>query len=120
MDAAELELNKEATLAFILADPEDITLLRPHKVSDGAGGFKLGSPTPLITQTGRLIPQSDRVLEVRNSNGRMAMPEFVLLLPAEADLLRYDTFVWRGATWEIAQVHTKPDYELKGDVIRLA
>jgi hypothetical protein len=118
MNAAELELQEGLTRAFILADAEDLVLRRRTKVSDGAGGFTF-TYTSLAEQTFRLLPQSDQVLEIEDSNGRMAVPEFVLLGEAESDIARYDRFTWRGMEWEIVQVHTKPDYQRKGDVVRV-
>jgi hypothetical protein len=120
MDAAELEIQATATRAFILADPEDLTLMRRVRTPDGSGGFTYGSPAALAVQTGRMIPQSDRVVELRTSDGRSAIPEWVLMMEPDSDMQRYDQFTWRGAVWEIVQIHNKPDYELKGDVIRYA
>lgn len=119
MNGAELELQIGATRAFILADAEEIVLWRRGKVSDGAGGFTLSPPVPLAPQTSRLIPQSDMVLEIEDSNGRMAVPEWVIMMEPGSDLERYDQFEWRGLNWEISQVHMKPDYEMKGDVVRV-
>ena len=120
MNQAELDLQIEGTQAFILADAEDLIFKRRSKVSDGSGGFKFGAPIVLSEQTGRMIPQSDRVPEISGSNGKASKPQYVLLLMPSADVQRYDQFVWRGVTWEIAELHDKPDYELKGDVIRVA
>jgi hypothetical protein len=120
MNAKELEIQMSATRAFILADPEDLDLTRSVRVSDGAGGFETSTETPLATQTARMIPQSDRVMEVTGSDGRRAVPEWVVMMEPGSDMKRYDRFQWRGITWEIAEIHTKPDYELKGDVIRYA
>jgi hypothetical protein len=53
-------------------------------------------------------------------DGRVALPEWVIMMEPDSDLQRYDRFTWRGIEWEIAQIHTKPDYQLKGDVIRYA
>jgi hypothetical protein len=119
MDAAELDLQVAATRAFILADAEDITLYRSVRQSDGAGGYKYGTHVPLAPQVARLIPQTDAVPEFAGQDGRRATPEWVILLEPESDMQRYDRFEWRGDTWEIVQVHSKPDYEMKGDVIRI-
>jgi hypothetical protein len=120
MDAVELELQEAATRAFILADAEDLVLVRSTRVADGSGGWTYTTPVQLATQTARLIPQSDRVLEVVSSDGRRAIPEWVLLMEPGSDMKRYDRFTWKGIVWEIAEVHYKPDYEMKGDVIRYA
>lgn len=119
MEAVELELQEGITRAFIYADADNIVLYRSDPVADGAGGKKRGEEYPLAVQTFRMIPQTDQVTEIADSNGRMAMPEWVLLGESASDMRRGDRFTWRGMEWEIAQVHTKPDYQRKGDVIRV-
>lgn len=118
INAVELELQKAGTRAFILADAEDIQFSRPTRVSDGAGGWTYGSFVALAPQTCRLIPQSDDVPEIAGQDGRMARPEYVILMEPGSDMLRYDEFTWSGIRWQIVQLHQKPDYEMKGDVIR--
>lgn len=115
----ELELQITMTEAFILADAVELQLLRREKQPDGSGGYTFTDPVPLDNvQTFRLIPQSDKVPEISTSDGRRANPEFVLLAMPDADLQRYDLFDWAGDRWEIAQIHLKPDYERKGDVVQ--
>jgi hypothetical protein len=115
---AELSLQVAGTRAFILADPEDIQLLRPTRTEDGEGGWVNGDFAPLATQTCRMIPQSDQVEEISTPDGRMARPEYVILFEPGSDMKRYDEFIWRDTRWQIVQIHSKPDYEMKGDVIR--
>lgn len=119
MEAAELELQEGITRAFILADASDLVLRRRTRTSDGAGGFTYSTPVEIASQTFRLIPQTDQVPEIEDSNGRMAVPEWIILGEAGADVKRYDRFTWRSMDWEIVQVHLKPDYETKGDVVRV-
>lgn len=118
MNAAELELQVTATRAFILADAEEITFIRKTRQSDGVGGFTYGSPVELAPQVARMIPQSDKVREIAGGDGRSAAPEWVIMMEPGSDIQRYDTFNWRGRDWEVAEIHTKPDYQIKGDVIR--
>lgn len=118
MDAAELQLHKDITEAFIMADVEEINFRKYTREEDGAGGFRMVGPVDIATQLGRMIPKTDSVPEIETSFGRMAIPEWTLLMAAGADIARYYRFTWRGLEWEVAQVHTKPDYERKGDVVR--
>jgi len=119
VDAAELQLQVTMTEAFILADAVELLLLRRTRSDDGAGGFTLTDPQPLPgVQTFRLLPRSDKVPEVSTSDGRRASVEYTLLALPDADMQRYDLFDWNNIRWEIAQVHMKPDYERKGDVVQ--
>lgn len=118
ISAVELGIMTAQTKAFIDADYEDIVIEpRETKTSDGAGGWTMVSGPDLAPVRVRLIPQSDKVPEQSSLEGRRKAPEFVLVALPGADIQRYDRFNWRGNTWEIAQVHDKPEYELKGDVV---
>ena len=118
LSATELEIQSAITQAFILADPESIIFQRRTQTADGAGGFILGAPAPLSNaQTVRLIPASDKVPEVSTSDGRRARPELVVLAPRDVDRAKYDQFTYDGRTYEIAEIHDKPDYERKGDAV---
>ena len=117
MNALELEMQISATRAFILADAEDLVLIRRTRSSDGAGGFTYSTGAELATQTARLIPQNDKTLEVQSSDGRSANPQWIIMMEPGSDIQRYDQFEWKNETWEIAELHKKPDYEVKGDVI---
>ena len=119
MNAAELQTNKELTKWFIGFDPTTLVLTPNRKVDDGAGGRRLVAQPARAPQVFRLIPQSDRVPEVQTSDGRFARPEYVLMGEASAAMAPGDTFSWGGRSWEVAQVHEKPIYESKGDVIRV-
>lgn len=118
ISAVELRFLTAQTKAFIDADFEDIVIEpREIKTSDGAGGWVNTTSAPLPALRVRLIPQSDKVPEATSLEGRRPVPEYVLVALPGSDIQRYDRFVWRGITWEIAQVHQKPEYELKADVV---
>lgn len=118
MNEAELAMHDTLTRAFILADPTEVELFRATRTSDGAGGWVQGNPDdPINAQTFRLVPQSDEVPELVTSDGTRAKPKFIIVGPSDCDMQRYDQFFWNDAWWEIAQIHTKPVYEVKGDVV---
>jgi hypothetical protein len=114
----ELAVMTAQTKAFIAADFEIVSITpRVTRTPDGAGGWTEIKGAPLPNITCRLIPQSDKVPEAMSLDGRRAAPEYVLMAMPGEDIQEHDTFVWRGATYQIAQVHRKPEYELKADVV---
>ena len=46
------------------------------------------------------------------------MPELYLLAMPDANIQRYDKFSWHGIDWQIDEIHFKPDYEMRCDVVR--
>ena len=118
MPAIERILMESQTAMFIDSDPELITILpRRTQVPDGAGGWtnvETFNNTPIKV---RLIPQSDKVPEVTPMEGRRKATEYVLLALPGTDVQRYDRFSWRDQVWQVDQIHDKPEYELKGDVV---
>lgn len=117
--SAERTAQRRVTAAFIAADPVVLGMRRTTKIPDGAGGFVQLSldEAPLIEVIGRMIPQSDKVLEVQSNDGRWARIEYVLMCMPEADIARYDIFSYKGREWQILQLHLAPEYELKADVV---
>lgn len=113
------KIMTKSTLAFIEADPEALVLQRPGTVSsDGAGGKITANGTPLECVV-RLIPQSDKVPTTATWEGTRANVEYVLMAdPAlRPSIPKGSTFEWHGKTYLIAQIHDKPTYEFKADVI---
>ena len=123
MDAAELRVHRLNTEAFINADPVSLVLYRTTRTRTASGGYK-DSEAPLASpQTFRLIPASDRMPEIRDSNGRAVVPVYTLLGSHSADMERWDRFQLNGVWYEIASPirpeHTTTSvYERKGDVVR--
>ena len=116
---AELALLIRQTRSFRDADAEEILVTSPvSHVPDGAGGFVSTSGVP-FTETVRLIPQSDKVPVTTTWEGSRATVEYILLsTPDTKDrIAKGALFDWRGRKWRVAQVHDKPDYEFKADVI---
>jgi len=109
----------KGTVAFVAADPETISITPPAaRVSDGAGGYTTTDGTPFAA-TVRLIPQSDKVPVVATWEGNREKVEYILIGHPDlrATIVKGSTFAWRGQEWRIAQLHDKPDYECKADVI---
>lgn len=116
ISAAELEIQRKLTMAFVNADPETIVLTRREKVEDGAGGFTL-QDSPPEQQTVRMVPQSDKVPVSSTLDGERKRPEFIIVAMPLADIRRYDTFDFRGTTYQVSHVHDCPEYEFKADVV---
>jgi hypothetical protein len=117
----ELQVQRRNTAAFIAADPVDLVLVPHTKQSLPSGGYSFHEEAPRGVQTFRLIPSNDRMPEISNSNGRMAVPTYTLLGNWDAEMERWDTFVLGGVVYEIASPvrpeHTDSPYERKGDVV---
>lgn len=114
----ELSVMSRQTKAFIDADYEEISIEpRTNRVSDGAGGWLETPEAPGLPIRVRMIPQSDNVPAAASPEGSRPIPDFVLMAMPGTNIERYDTFDWRGKTWEVSYVHEKPEYELKADVI---
>jgi hypothetical protein len=122
VSAQELAFNRRLTDKFIAYDPIDLSLTRYTKTPQADGGFKYTSPVSIAAQTFRLIPASDRAPEAATSSGRMVTPEYVLLGLWDANMERFDSFLFAGVEYEIAFIrpaHTSENrYETKGDVVR--
>lgn len=119
ISALELQICTTQTAAFVAADAETIVVTpAPTRVSDGAGGHTLTAGTP-FEEIVRLIPQSDKVPVVGTWEGTREKVEYILIsVPDAANRLFKDSvFSWRGQSWKISQIHDKPDYEFKADVV---
>lgn len=117
--AGELAIMVRQTASFVAADPESIAVTAATtRVADGAGGHT-ETPGAPFTTTVRLIPQADKVPTVDTWEGTREKVEYVLIaVPAEgARLTKGSIFGWRGQSWRISQVHDKPDYAFKADVV---
>jgi hypothetical protein len=115
----ELELQRKLTLAFIAADPQTITILRPARTDDGAGGTVTGASTPLPPQTFRLLPQEDGATARTTAEGQTATPEYALLGRWDANLKRFDEFLIEGRRYQIVFITENRQYEVKGEATYL-
>lgn len=117
IQAAELNVQRRVTKAFIQADSKQVVLLRASRVPDGSGGVAMGDPTPIPVQTMRLIPLGrDGAQERFTANGEAVQPTYALLGEHTADVQRWDQFILDGARYEVVFIHENRQYELKAEV----
>lgn len=120
ISAVELEVQTANTRQFIEADAEEIVFIHlGEKIRTAGGGYRHDEDWDprSAPQRVRLIPQSDKVPVSADTNGTRERPEYILAGLPDADFLKGDTFDWRGQRWQVSQIHDKPDYIRKGDVI---
>lgn len=120
--AMELEVQRLNTEEFIKADPIILDLTRQQRVIQPSGGYVMEAHPLGLPQTFRLIPASDRMPEIKTSNGRLVVPEYILLGAWDCNMERWDRFELNDVWFEIASPirpeHTQSRYERKGDVVR--
>lgn len=69
----------------------------------------------------RLIPAKETLAVERETlDGRVVKPEYVLLALWDGEMERGDRFSLGGNRYEVAFVHEKRDYQVKGEVVYLA
>lgn len=117
MQSVELQVQIAQTRAFIDADKEILTVTNPAtKDSDGAGGWNT-TPAVDVQVECRMIRQNDRLPMAKDSNGDRLRVEYMLIAMPDAPIQRYATFDWDGNKYRVEMIHSKPDYELKAEVI---
>lgn len=105
MEIIELEMRRQSTTDFIVAEPFSIVLSRRPLIPDGAGGFKRGPAVALPGQVARLV-QSNNQLPLKSTvDGREVQPEFLLVGEWDADVLAGDTFTLDGTRYEVLFVY---------------
>lgn len=117
ISAAEMQAHLAQTRAFVAADVEEIVFEHTERVRNPATGGYKDVVTTSDLQRVRMIPQSDKVPQVVAPEGTREQPEYIVCGMPDAKFNKGDTFAWRGQTWRITQLHDKPDYIRKGDVI---
>jgi len=93
-NAVEVQAARLSTRAFISADPRDVTLHRPVKTADGAGGYIEGD-SQLPSQRVRIIPLSGLVWDRSDTDpdtGRIADVTQQLVGDADLDIRKGDWF----------------------------
>lgn len=113
----EAEVQRKLTSWFVDADVEEVTLERPARISDGAGGW-VNSFQPWMPQRMRLVPGAAPV-ERLTSDGLLVTPNYTLLGLYGASMERFDRFTLGGVKYEIVFVHENREYQTKGEVISI-
>ena len=112
--------QRRQTEAFIAADPRTFTLYRYPRVSNGRGGYTEGARVDIFEQVFRLIPANAEGLRTERTlpDGRVVLPEWVLLGEWNCEMRRGDRFVLPDeGVCEIIYVQEKRTYQTKGEVI---
>ena len=115
--AAEVEVQKKNTAAFISASPESLVLLRQEKISNGHGGFTLSEPVELEPQVFRMILQDRRLGDTQTGEGSAARPSYTLLGYFDADIQRGDYFFFGANRYDVDFVYEARDYQTKAEVM---
>lgn len=116
---AEDTALRKGTAEFIASDPDVVTMERPQRVPDGAGGWvSSGEPVPLGSQIVKMQPLSLRGSPQRTSEaGQVYTPTHVLLGMPDLDAMAGDRFVWNGAYWSVVFVDKALSYRIMAEVI---
>lgn len=116
--AKELALQRRITRGFIAYDAIQVTLRRPVKAADGAGGTETTGFTELMPQTFRLLPQEDGATARTTAEGETATPEYILMGDSDADVARFDEFQLGERRYQVVYIDNR-QYEIKAEVIYL-
>lgn len=118
----ELEINRLNTRAFIDADPVVLVLTPNVKQKTAGGGKKMMPGTARLPQKFRMIPQGDVQPSVQTPDGIQLTPTFVLMGDWLVDMERWDTFKFKGHSYQIVSTvrpeHTNDPIWKKADVAR--
>lgn len=109
-----------ATQMFIDANPDSITLNRPTRGSDGAGGTVTTKTTTVSAQTMRLVALNQRsASETRITvDGEMVVPTYALVTLPSADVRVGDQFTLDGKLYEVVFVQDRPGWRRRAEVFR--
>lgn len=119
----ELAVQIANTIAFIAANPTELTLIPRKRIKDGQGARFEDQP-PRVMQVVRLIDQSTSRNTwpgiVQTSDGRERLTDFILLAPPDAIVEVNDYWKNTSGTWEVAEVYPSNQYELRAAVVKRA
>lgn len=116
----ELAVNRKNTAAFILADPQQVTMDRKTRVSTNTGGWKDGPPAFTSPQVVRVIPSSRQLPDRQTADGVMATPSHTLLVRWDGDVKRFDEFNCQEHHYIVLYVWEKKTYEIKAELLRVS
>ena len=104
--------------AEIKTDPVMITPIRRTQVSDGAGGYRWGPPTPQEPVEVLIMPAKRRLsdMQVNTELGEVIDYSYIVLARHDADIRRDDTFTWQGDEFEVKSIHIKTEISLTAQV----
>lgn len=109
----ELEVQRRNTEWFIAWKPYDVILIPRERVKTGSGS-KYIDGEPRVTQTMRLIPQSETTPPLTTPDGQVRSVTHVLLGRWDADMEIGDHWTDTiGSTFEILDISTPNGYEMK-------
>lgn len=118
-NAAELQVQRQLTKAFIDAEPDSVVLQPFDKESNGSGGYRIVPASPRDPQVMRLIPISTTAFERLTLDGKTVAPQFVLQGEWDCEMQRGDRFELDGKRYEIVHLQEKQEYQKKGETILL-
>lgn len=103
---------------MIKADPVDIVPVRITKVRDNSGGWVESPPTPKKKITGTIVPAKRRLsnMLVNTELGDVVRAPYIFLGPANADLLRGDTFTCFLGEFEVKELEIKEDISITAQI----
>lgn len=121
--AAELKALRAGTVAFIAANPVQLTLIPRKRITDGTGTRFQDQPAR-VEQELCLVDQSTARSPVpglvQTSDGRERLVEWILLGRHDAAIELWDYWTDASGTWEVAQVFPANGYEVRAAVVRHA
>jgi len=121
--AAELKSLRAGTVAFIKANPVQLTLIPRKRISDGTG-TRFQDQAARDEQELCLVDQSTARSPVpgviQTSDGRERLVEWILLGRHDSEVELYDYWTDANGTWEVAQVFPANGYEVRAAVVRHA
>ncbi len=99
LTAGELELMRADSAQMILVDT--VIVERRERVSDGEGGWTIGSPVNVYNDVGE-VTATGLTPQERDIDGRyQAIQYFSVTLLAGADVRSTDRVLWNGRTFEV-------------------
>lgn len=108
----------KATQAFIDANPTEVTLSRPTRVSDGVGGTVQSGSTAIAAQTMRIVALNLRSASEATvtADGQVVVPTHALIALPSAEVAVGDQFTDGGKVFEVLVVQRRPEWRIRAEV----